>query len=66
MYEALGWLEYCNGDPAKDTYYVNLRKQHGREQPYNVKYWAIGNENWGPWQIEQVCIVREVSYWHAS
>ena len=40
--EALAWLEYCNG--TKDTYYANLRRKNGREKPYNVKYWALGNE----------------------
>ncbi|KAF1997807.1 glycoside hydrolase family 51 protein [Amniculicola lignicola CBS 123094] len=50
--EALGWLEYCNSE--QDTYYANLRRKNGREKPYNVKYWALGNECWGPWQVEQM------------
>ncbi|KAJ4364481.1 hypothetical protein N0V83_009075 [Neocucurbitaria cava] len=50
--EALGWLEYCNSD--RNTYYANLRRKNGREKPYNVKYWALGNECWGPWQVEQM------------
>ncbi|PSN70858.1 glycoside hydrolase family 51 protein [Corynespora cassiicola Philippines] len=50
--EALGWLEYCNS--TQDTYYANLRRKNGREEPYNVKYWALGNECWGPWQVEQM------------
>ena len=49
--DALAWLEYCNG--SKNTYYANLRRQNGHAQPYNVKYWALGNEMWGPWQVEQ-------------
>ncbi|KAH8649796.1 alpha-l-arabinofuranosidase [Xylariales sp. PMI_506] len=49
--DALAWLEYCNGD--KDTYWANLRRSNGHEKPYNVKYWALGNEIWGPWQVEQ-------------
>ncbi|KKK22722.1 hypothetical protein P175DRAFT_0499024 [Aspergillus ochraceoroseus IBT 24754] len=49
--EALAWLEYCNG--TRDTYYANLRRKNGRQEPYNVKYWALGNEVWGPWQVEQ-------------
>ncbi|KAL3492151.1 glycoside hydrolase superfamily [Aspergillus germanicus] len=49
--DALAWLEYCNGD--KNTYYANLRRKNGHEKPYNVKYWALGNEMWGPWQVEQ-------------
>ncbi|TPX13159.1 uncharacterized protein E0L32_006359 [Thyridium curvatum] len=49
--EALAWVEYCNG--TRDTHYANLRRRHGREEPYRVRYWALGNEVWGPWQVEQ-------------
>ncbi|KAF3018440.1 hypothetical protein E8E14_005561 [Neopestalotiopsis sp. 37M] len=49
--DALAWLEYCNGD--RDTHYANLRRKNGHEEPYKVKYWALGNEIWGPWQVEQ-------------
>jgi alpha-L-arabinofuranosidase len=49
MREARDWLEYCNG--TKDTALVKLRKQHGVEAPHGVKYWGIGNEVDGPWQI---------------
>ncbi|KAI5294161.1 hypothetical protein KEM52_004584 [Ascosphaera acerosa] len=48
---AMAWVEYCNG--TKDTYYANLRRKHGHPEPYNIKYWALGNEVWGPWQVEQ-------------
>ncbi|EAW07844.1 alpha-N-arabinofuranosidase [Aspergillus clavatus NRRL 1] len=48
---ALAWVEYCNG--TRDTYYANLRRKNGREEPYNIKYWALGNEVWGPWQVAQ-------------
>ncbi|KAF2839686.1 glycoside hydrolase family 51 protein [Patellaria atrata CBS 101060] len=50
--EALGWVEYCNS--SANTYYANLRRKNGREKPYNVKYWALGNEMWGPWQVGQM------------
>ena len=49
MREARDWLEYCNG--TKDTELVKLRKAHGFEEPHRVKYWGIGNEVDGPWQI---------------
>lgn len=49
--EALGWLEYCNSDA--DTYYANLRRKNGHEKPYNVKYWGLGNEVYGDWQVGQ-------------
>ena len=40
--EASEWVEYCNG--TGDTYWANLRRQHGYPEPFNVKYWGIGNE----------------------
>lgn len=49
--EALAWLEYCNG--TRDTYYANLRRTNGHVAPYNVKYWALGNEVYGSWQVCQ-------------
>jgi alpha-N-arabinofuranosidase len=42
-------VEYCNVD--KGTKWSDLRRHHGYEQPHNVKYWCIGNEMDGPWQI---------------
>ncbi|KAI1480646.1 glycoside hydrolase family 51 protein [Daldinia eschscholtzii] len=50
--EALAWVEYCNG--TRDTHYANLRRANGHPEPYRVKYWALGNEVWGPWQVEQM------------
>ncbi len=47
--EAAAWLEYCNSN--FNTYYANLRRKYGHEDPYNVKYWQIGNENYGMWEI---------------
>jgi alpha-N-arabinofuranosidase len=44
-------VEYCNG--TKDTYWANLRRSNGHEEPYNVKYWALGNECYGEWQVAQ-------------
>jgi alpha-L-arabinofuranosidase len=42
-------LEYCNVEKA--TRWSDLRRAHGYEQPHNVKYWCLGNEMDGPWQI---------------
>jgi alpha-N-arabinofuranosidase len=47
--EASNWVEYCNG--TGDTYFANLRRKNGQEQPFNVKYWGLGNEVYGEWQI---------------
>lgn len=35
-------------------YYANLRRKHtGKDEPYNVTYWGLGNEVWGEWQVGQ-------------
>ncbi len=49
MREARDWVEYANG--TQDTSLVKLRKQHGYEAPHGIRYWSIGNEVDGPWQI---------------
>jgi len=43
--EMTQWIEYMNSD--KDVPMANLRRQNGREKPWNVKYIGIGNESWG-------------------
>ena len=40
------WMEYCNM-PAHETTLADERAQNGDEQPFGVRYWGIGNENWG-------------------
>lgn len=40
------WVEYCNS-PAGSTTYANMRAASGSSEPYNVKYWGVGNESWG-------------------
>ena len=47
--DAAALVEYCN--VAGGTKWSNLRRSHGYEQPHNVKYWCVGNEMDGPWQI---------------
>ena len=42
--EMSDWVEYCNLSVGK---YGRMRQRHGYEEPFNVKYWSIGNENWG-------------------
>ncbi|HLH72757.1 MAG TPA: alpha-L-arabinofuranosidase C-terminal domain-containing protein [Chloroflexota bacterium] len=49
MDEAQAWVEYCNG--TGNTYWANLRRANGHSEPYNVKYWGLGNEMYGAWQI---------------
>jgi alpha-L-arabinofuranosidase len=46
---AVAYVEYCNVD--KGTRWSDLRRSHGYDAPHNVKYWCLGNEMDGPWQI---------------
>ena len=48
MQEAADWVEYCNG--TMNTDWVNLRRKYGHPEPYNVKFWGLGNEIYGSWQ----------------
>jgi alpha-L-arabinofuranosidase len=45
----VAYIEYCNY--AKGTKWSDLRRAHGYEQPHKVKYWCLGNEMDGPWQM---------------
>ena len=47
--DAAALVEYCNA-PA-GTKYADMRVAHGYKEPHNVKYWCVGNEMDGPWQI---------------
>ena len=42
-------VEYCN--IPSGTYWSDLRIKHGQHDPHNVRYWCVGNEMDGPWQI---------------
>jgi len=39
------WVEYVNFDGVSPM--ADLRRANGRENPWNVKFWGVGNENWG-------------------
>jgi alpha-N-arabinofuranosidase len=47
--QAVAYVEYCNVD--KGTKWSDLRRQHGYEAPHDVRYWCMGNEMDGPWQM---------------
>lgn len=47
--DAANLVEYCNFPGG--TYYSDLRRKNGHEEPYAVKTWCLGNEMDGPWQI---------------
>ena len=42
--EALDWMEYVNG--KKESTYGSIRAENGHPEPYNVRLWCIGNENY--------------------
>ncbi|MDP6507784.1 MAG: alpha-L-arabinofuranosidase C-terminal domain-containing protein [Chloroflexota bacterium] len=50
--DAAAWVEYCNGPP--DSEWGRVRAGNGREQPWNVHYWSLGNEMWGDFQVGHV------------
>jgi alpha-N-arabinofuranosidase len=47
--EALAWVEYCNG--TGDTDWVRRRAENGHPEPYGVRFWGLGNEMYGEWQV---------------
>lgn len=40
--ESAQWVEYCNG--SADSEYGKKRAERGHKEPYNVKFWSLGNE----------------------
>ena len=52
--EVSNFVEYCNAPVS--TKYADLRAQHGWREPHKVKYWCVGNEMDGPWQIGQMTL----------
>ena len=51
---------------SSDLEWANRRRANGREEPYRVRYWGLGNEMYGPWQIGQKSAddyVREARQW---
>ncbi|GAA3246255.1 alpha-L-arabinofuranosidase C-terminal domain-containing protein [Nonomuraea helvata] len=47
--EAVRWIEYTNS--ARDTTLTRRRAENGRAEPWRVRYWGVGNEVYGPWQM---------------
>ena len=40
------WVDYCNS-PAAATTLAEMRGAAGQREPWNVRYWGVGNESWG-------------------
>lgn len=47
--EAMAEVQYTNGGP--ETPMGKLRTKNGHQEPWKVKFWSIGNEMYGDWQI---------------
>ena len=47
--EALAWLEYCNS--ARPTGWADRRWRNGHEASFGIRWWGLGNEIYGPWQV---------------
>jgi alpha-N-arabinofuranosidase len=43
--EMMQWIEYMTSDA--DSELANLRRRNGRDKPWKIPYFAIGNETWG-------------------
>ncbi|MDR3798630.1 MAG: hypothetical protein P4K93_10775 [Terracidiphilus sp.] len=56
--EAAEEVEYCNGSVA--TRMGKMRAENGHPEPFNVVYWTIGNEMYGPWQYGHMSLDQ---YW---
>ena len=48
-HSAAEWVDYCNS--GKDTTGGIYRIANGHQKPFNVKYWCVGNEMFGDWQL---------------
>lgn len=48
--EFVDWFEYVNGPVS--TKYGKMRAENGHPEPYNVKYWALGNTDENVWHID--------------
>lgn len=43
--EMMEWVEYMTSDAQSPM--ANLRRQNGRDKPWRIKYFGVGNESWG-------------------
>jgi alpha-N-arabinofuranosidase len=48
-YSAAQFVEYMNG--SEETPMGAVRAENGHPKPYNIKYWCVGNESYGWWQL---------------
>jgi alpha-N-arabinofuranosidase len=46
--EMADWVEYCNATLGA---WARRRAANGNLQPHDVRYWSVGNENYGDWEM---------------
>jgi alpha-N-arabinofuranosidase len=51
---AAGLVAYCNSGP--ETPWGKRRAANGHEQPYHVRWWGVGNEMYGGWQLGHIAL----------
>ena len=44
--------EYCNF--PRGTYWSDMRRANGHEEPYRIREWCLGNELYGSWEVGQM------------
>ena len=47
--EMSDWVEYCN--LAAQGAWAKQRRANGYDEPHRVRFWSIGNENYGSWEM---------------
>lgn len=57
--DAVRWVEYANW--AGDTEYTRRRAADGHSEPYGVRWWGVGNEVYGSWQMGRRSAERYVA-----
>ena len=51
-------VEYVNGSPH--THWGAMRAANGHPEPYKVRYWNVGNEMYGHWQLGHMALEQYV------
>jgi len=49
--ENLDWVDYCNATQGE---FAELRKGNGHPEPFNVRFWSVGNERYDKAYIHRV------------
>jgi len=49
--EMADWVAYCNAETGR---FAEMRKRNGHPEPFNVRFWSVGNEKGGAEYINKV------------